>query len=169
MKHNYDKSKFLESLSGNPWISSVAKKTGISRATIYRWMKDNPDFKRAVVETIKLGHSHVGEMAEIGLAKKIQEGYWPAIKFELEHTNPRYVPKRSEYVFPPNHIHYDGSDRCERCGRLSSEVETERKERVQQTHETLTKLATSKTAKDKKEVEKLLKQVLEDSKKRKKQ
>lgn len=164
MKHSCDKSKFIEILRENPWISFASKKSGISRATIYRWMKDSPDFKVQIDTAMKAGVSQLGEIAEMGLAKKIKEGNFNAIKYYLAHNNQRYVPKRSEYVFPPDHTHYDEPDRCERCGRISAMKEAEIKEKFRKIDEAFKRLSNSKTKKSKQEWERLLKSTLENGK-----
>ncbi len=136
MKRSYDKSKFLEALTESPWISSASKKSGISRATVYRWMKDIPDFKRAVENAIKMGNSKIGEMAEMGLVKKINEGHFPAIKYYLDHTNSKYIPKRSIYI-PPVSEHKHSRERCELCGRISISKEKEEEESNKKINEAL--------------------------------
>jgi hypothetical protein len=136
MRHNYDKSKFLEILTENPFIIFACKKTGISRATIYRWIKENPDFKRAIDEAMKSGDSKIGEMAEMGLVKKINEGYFPAIKYRLDHTNSKYIPKRSIYV-PPESEHNYINGRCKGCGRRPASIEKEEEDNLRKINEEL--------------------------------
>lgn len=156
MKSRFVQTKFLEALGENPWISFACKKAGVSRATIYRWMKDIPDFKRAVDSAIKTGILQLGEMAEMGLAKKIKEGSWPSIKFYLEHRNPKYIPKRSVYVSPPEHIHSDDG-RCERCGRFPASKEAEMRRTMENINKELKRIANPKTKEDRQEIDNLMK------------
>lgn len=166
MKHTYDKSKFLEILRENPWVSFAAKKSGISRATIYRWMKDNPEFKRAVELSTNAGVSQLGEIAEMGLVKHIKEGNLNAIKYYLAHNIQRYVPKRSEYVFPPNHLHYGDSERCESCGRLSATREAEKRELRQKINKGIENFLGPDPKESKEKIQNLLNKIVEDGRKR---
>ena len=168
MKHSYDKSKFLEILRENPWIVFASKKSGISRATIYRWMKDNPDFQHEVEIATKAGNSQLGEIAEMGLVKNIKEGNLNAIKFYLTNTNPRYVSKRSEYILPPEHHHYDNPDRCELCGRLSVLKDAEIREKFKKMEKEIKELSNDKTDSGKNKVDTLIRSVLKNSQKNRK-
>ena len=139
MRHNYDKSKFLEILTENPWISYACKKTGISRATIYRWKKENPDFKRAIDDAIKSGFLKIGEIAEMGLIKNINDGNLNAIKYYLSHNNPKYIPKRSIYVLPESEHNFING-RCKNCGRRPTSIEKEEKENIKEINRELEEL-----------------------------
>ncbi|MDD5721104.1 MAG: AlpA family phage regulatory protein [Candidatus Pacebacteria bacterium] len=166
MKHNYEKSKFLEILRESPWISFASKKTGISRATIYRWMKDSPEFRREVNVAMKAGVSQIDEIAEMGLAKKLKEGYFPAIKFHLINNNPKYAPKRN--IDPPPlfvHQHNDESEVCELCIRVAVEKENKEQEMKQRIKAEVTRLSNPKA---KKEKDALMKSILKNARERNK-
>jgi hypothetical protein len=60
--------------------------------TFYRWRKDDLDFRERTDHAIALGLNKFAEHAESKLAKKVDEGYFPSIKFFLEHNHPRYKP-----------------------------------------------------------------------------
>lgn len=49
-----DKARVLEVAKNTLSITGVAAKTGISRATIYRWEQEDPEFKKSLEETILL-------------------------------------------------------------------------------------------------------------------
>ena len=117
MKSRFLRGKFLEVLSETPLINHACKKIGISRATMYRWLKDNPEFKNAVEEVLTIGRENVSDIAEGKLMKMIHEGNYKAVRFYLENNNARYMPKRTLFVPPPKHLHdLEPGDICEVCG-----------------------------------------------------
>lgn len=79
-----------------PVISVVCEKMNISRATIYRWIDDDPDFKELKDEVLKKGREVVNDLAESKLISKIQDGDNWANKFWLENNCRRYM-KRDKY------------------------------------------------------------------------
>jgi hypothetical protein len=98
MAHNGDDTKiFLENLKQMPFIQVACKNTSISRATIYRWMKDNDRFRRKVQKAIKTGREGLIEIAEIALVKKFRSGDMNAIKFFLQHNSKQYRTKMLVY------------------------------------------------------------------------
>ena len=90
-----ERSAFLKLLADSPFVDHAAKQTGIARSTIYRWIKDNPEFRKAVEKAKKGGRVHMVELGEIMLLKKVKEGEVGAIKFLLTHNSKRYRPKRA--------------------------------------------------------------------------
>lgn len=157
MKHNYEKFKFLEILRENPWISFAAKKSGISRSTIYRWMKDDPELRRAIDEAQKAGSSQLDEMAEMGLVKKIKEGHFQAIKYYLDRNNPKYMTKPNIYV-PPPHVHTHSTDAkvCKICIHTAIEQGVIEKEMKEHINKEIERLAHPKTEKDREDYKKLI-------------
>lgn len=168
MKHSYDKSKFLEILGENPWISFASKKSGISRATIYRWMKDSPEFRHAIDLAMKSGNSQLDEIAEMGLTKKIKEGHFQAIKYYLDRNNPKYMTKPNIYVSPPHiHEHSADAEACEICIRVAIEKEVKAREMKAGIRKEIERLANPKTEKDKEDKKNLFKKIEEIGRNRK--
>ena len=95
---NEERSAFLKLLADSPFVDHAAKQAGIARSTVYRWMKDNPEFRKAVEKAKKGGCVHMVELGEIMLLKKVKEGDVSAIKFLLTHNSKRYRPKRAEFA-----------------------------------------------------------------------
>ena len=93
---NDERSAFLKLLADSPFVDHAAKQAGIARSTVYRWMKDNPEFRKAVEKAKKGGRVHMVELGEIMLLKKVKEGDVSAIKFLLTHNSKRYRPKRAD-------------------------------------------------------------------------
>lgn len=92
-----EKSRLIQLLSETPFTNHACKKVGISRATFYRWKKDNPDFRKSVDKALHDGRTNLIEVAEAMIAKKVKEGESWAIKFFLTHNSKTYAPKRPTY------------------------------------------------------------------------
>lgn len=95
-----ERSKIIEILSENPSIHYACRKVGVARATHYRWMKDNADYRTAISRALKNGRQLWNENAEAVLLKKVREGNMRAVTFYLTHNDARYIPKRSIYSEP---------------------------------------------------------------------
>jgi hypothetical protein len=90
MKKQRIKKIFLESLSKNPIVKRVCEKHGISRQTVYRWREEDPDFASEMDVVVSEYEKDVTDMAYLQFVRKIGEGLWPAIKYELMSQHPRY-------------------------------------------------------------------------------
>lgn len=84
-----NRKKFLEELKVNPNVSRTCKKTGIARATYYRWL-ENKDFASAVSVASPRGQDNMNDFVEDRLTQLIQNGSLGAIKFYLSHNHPKY-------------------------------------------------------------------------------
>ena len=93
MKTGHDKERFLKILEDHPYIGLAAKKAGISRASVYRFKKSDPGFKKKVEEALELGSTINGEIAESQMMKLVRTGHFGATKFVLERTNRKYMIK----------------------------------------------------------------------------
>lgn len=118
MRKKYDKSKFIKTLEEAPFVSYAAKKSGIARATIYRWKKENPEFRLAMEKALNSGRDQLGEIAEMALIEKIKSKDMTAIKFYLQHNNEKYRPVRTAYV-PPNNM-IESEKHCPVCEQVKA-------------------------------------------------
>lgn len=100
-KHNDTRAKTIQMIAEMPFVNQACKKAGISRATFYRWKKDNPEFREGVKKALSEGRENIAEIAEVMLMKRVRDGDMNAIKFTLNHNSDRYKPKRAAYPFPP--------------------------------------------------------------------
>jgi hypothetical protein len=116
MKKKYERSKFIKTLEDAPFVSYAAKKVGISRATIYRWMNSNQEFREAVNVALDSGRNHVGDIAEMSLVELIKSKNLAAIKFFLQHNNRRYLPMRTGFIPPPQPKPLANGETCGACG-----------------------------------------------------
>ncbi|MEK7597202.1 MAG: hypothetical protein AAB441_00985 [Patescibacteria group bacterium] len=99
MKTNYPKIidrqdrlklEFLERFKKTPIIQVVCEKTGISRTTYYRWIKEDPIFYQRYLEAEKEGREFMNDGMESTLIQQARAGNTTALIFYMKHNNPRY-------------------------------------------------------------------------------
>lgn len=86
-----DKAKFLENLKKVPVIQVVCERTGVSRATYYRWFNNDAVFKDAALAAIEEGEDFISDKSEAQLLALIGEKNLPTVKFWLQHHRPKYA------------------------------------------------------------------------------
>jgi len=86
--------KILEYLAESGNVSYACKRVGISRETYYRW-RDEESFAVASDTAIRDGKEFVNDLAHTKLMQSIQEGYFPAVKFQLSNCHDDYHPKKT--------------------------------------------------------------------------
>lgn len=87
------KSILLEQFKKTPVIEVACKKVGVSRATYYRWCKDDPEFAQESEFAINEGSQVVNDMAESKLISAIKDGNMTGIIFWLKNHHKQYSPK----------------------------------------------------------------------------
>ena len=90
MKKNKKTNEFLDELKKIPIIQIACEKVGISRNSIYRWRKEDEDFRRAMEQAMVEGEALVNDMSESQVLTLIKEKTWSAISFWLKHHHPNY-------------------------------------------------------------------------------
>lgn len=120
MRSKYERSKFIKILEEAPFVSYAAKKVGISRASIYRWQKNDPEFKMAINRALNSGRDQLIDVAEMALIEKIKSKDMGAIKFFLQHNDIRYRPVRTTYVPPNNDDDITGVKHCPVCREVKA-------------------------------------------------
>ncbi len=90
MKKNKFQKIFLSELEKVPIVQVGCEKTNLSRNTIYRWRKEDPDFAKKMDEAIFRGEALINDMGETQLLNLIKEKSWPALSFWLRHRNPKF-------------------------------------------------------------------------------
>lgn len=83
----------LEQLKKTPIIQIACEKTGVSRATFYRWKSDDKEFSEAVEVALREGSELVNDMAESQLMAAIKDRNFNAIAFWLRNNHPKYSAK----------------------------------------------------------------------------
>ena len=88
------KAALLEQLKKTPIVQLACERIGITRATFYRWKKDNdPEFAKALEDSLLEGKLLVNDVAESQLMAAIRERNMTAIVFWLKHHHPSYTTK----------------------------------------------------------------------------
>lgn len=90
MKKDKTADLFLEQLRKIPIVQVACEKVGISRNTVYRWRKEDPEFAKAMDEALTDGEAVVNDMSESQLLSKIKNGEWPPIAFWLRKRHPKF-------------------------------------------------------------------------------
>lgn len=93
-----DKQAVVEILKEMPIIQVVCKKAGISRATYYRWRKEDKNFLRQSEDAMAQGIEFINDMSESQLITLIKEKKMPAIAMWLRHNHARYGSKARSYA-----------------------------------------------------------------------
>lgn len=84
------KQALIEQLRKTPIVHIACEKTGIGRATYYRWRKEDKKFEKASDEALEEGSSFVSDIAESQLMSAIKDRNLTAIIFWLKHHHPQY-------------------------------------------------------------------------------
>jgi hypothetical protein len=100
-----DKQKFLDELESLPIVSVVCKRTGISKATIYRWIEDDAGFKKNYTRALKRGRETLVDHAESKLVKMADREHFGAVKMILEANSKRYYRPRKAMPAPSRDLH----------------------------------------------------------------
>jgi hypothetical protein len=85
-----DKQALIEILKEMPIIQIACRKAGISRATYYRWRKEDKGFLERSEKALAEGVEFINDMSESQLISLIRERSWPAISFWLRKCNPKF-------------------------------------------------------------------------------
>lgn len=85
--------KIVESLDRTPIVEVACSKVGINRATFYRWMQEDPVFKKDAEEALERGREKTNDVAESQLITSLKNGNMNAVKFWLSNNNTRYKRK----------------------------------------------------------------------------
>jgi hypothetical protein len=96
-----NKAKVIAALSEMPIIEAACKKADVSRATFYRWRKDDPEFEQNVDKAIQEGDDHVNGLAESMLINRIKEGHMPALRYWLNNRSDRFNYPKIQYKEQP--------------------------------------------------------------------
>ena len=76
-----------------PIIQVACEKSSVSRATYYRWLEEDPEFRTAAMEALNEGESFISDKSEAQLLSLIGEKHFGAIKHWLAHRHPAYSVK----------------------------------------------------------------------------
>ena len=88
------KENVLEEMKNIPILLMVCKKTNISRATIYRWLQTDAEFRKQYEKSKVQGSESVNDIAKLNLITKIKDGDFKAIVFWLTHRDKDFAEKK---------------------------------------------------------------------------
>lgn len=84
------KELLLEQLQRTPIIQIACEKVGVSRASLYRWKEDDPEFAKAVNKALTEGIAVVNDAAESQLLAGIKNANYTAVIFWLKNNHTNY-------------------------------------------------------------------------------
>jgi hypothetical protein len=84
------KEQFIELFKKTPIVQIVCERVGISRATYYRWQKEDSSFYTEIVKSEQEGRSFLNDAMESILIQKAKDGDTTALIFYLKNNHPRY-------------------------------------------------------------------------------
>lgn len=93
MKTDNNKEALIAQLKKTPIIQIACEKSGIGRATYYRWRKEDSDFDSKAEEALLEGSSLINDAAESQLISAIKDKNLTAIIFWLKHHHATYATK----------------------------------------------------------------------------
>lgn len=92
-KHNAVKNQLIEQLEKTPIVQIVCQKSQISRATFYRWKKEDEDFCSKADKAMCEGKKLINDYAESQVIAAIKEGNLTAAFYWLNHNHKSYANK----------------------------------------------------------------------------
>ncbi|MFH2062861.1 MAG: phBC6A51 family helix-turn-helix protein [bacterium] len=84
------KELLIEQLRRTPIVQIACEKVGVSRASFYRWRRDDPVFADEAENAVYMGVSLVNDLAESQLISGIRDRNMTAIIFWLKHRHRAY-------------------------------------------------------------------------------
>lgn len=91
MKKDRHKKLILEQLKKSPIAQVACNQIGISRATYYRWLREDKKFKKATDEAIKEGESLINDLSESQIISLIKDKNMQAIQLWLRTHHQKYT------------------------------------------------------------------------------
>lgn len=93
MKENKFKKQILEQLRKMPLIQVACEKSGVARASFYRWKQKDKVFAKEIDTAIAEGEAMITDMSEAQLITLIRDKNFQAIQLWLKHHHSSYTDK----------------------------------------------------------------------------
>jgi len=93
MKPMSQKEEVLEILRRTPIVQTACQKTGISRATFYRWKRESKTFAQQADKALAEGCDLINDLAESQLLTAIKNQNMTALMFWLRNRHSSYAEK----------------------------------------------------------------------------
>lgn len=97
-------------LEESPFPTIVARKLGINKSTVYRWMKKDQEFKYKVEDAIQRGRESMTEVVEGVTYTEAKKGNMQACRLILESNDKRYRKPRPVIPYDSPDERVDGID-----------------------------------------------------------
>ncbi len=88
-----EKETIIENLKRMPIIEIACNKSGVSRATYYRWKEQDVTFSQAVDKAQEEGEALIRDVAVSKIIKGINDDNLTAAMYWLNHRDPRFSNK----------------------------------------------------------------------------
>ncbi|QQR54593.1 helix-turn-helix domain-containing protein [Candidatus Peregrinibacteria bacterium] len=95
-KQDVRKEQLISQLGKMPIVRAACEKMGVSRATYYRWLRDDDEFREAAEKALQGGKDEVNDVAEAQLIKAIQSGNMTGIIYWLKNHHIDYNSKLAQ-------------------------------------------------------------------------
>lgn len=86
--------RFIGALEEYAFITVAAKRAGIARSTIYRWMEDDKVFATRCNDASRNARIQLNDIAEASLMSRVKDGHVPAIRYWLDNNHFLYRSNR---------------------------------------------------------------------------
>ncbi len=93
MKEKKSKKLILEHLRKMPLIQVACEKSGVARASFYRWKQKDKEFAKEVDTAIAEGEAMITDMSEAQLITLIRDKNFQAVQLWLKSHHPKYGNK----------------------------------------------------------------------------
>ena len=93
LKQERNKELVIKKLGQMPIVQVACSKTGISRASYYRWRKKDKEFRKQTDKAIYKGILFINDMAESQLISSIKDKHMTGIIFWLKNRHFAYTDK----------------------------------------------------------------------------
>lgn len=125
------KALLVEQLKKTPIIQIACEKSGVSRATYYRWRKEDPEFFKMADQAIRDGEALITDMSESQLISLIRDRNFPAIQLWLKHHHPQYTNRleiRGEITHSQKELTEEEKQMVEKALRLAMPQHEEKRQ-----------------------------------------
>jgi hypothetical protein len=82
--------ELIQELEKNYLLQPACSKLGLTRSAVYRWMKQDQEFGKAVRDSQLIGRRYMSDYTETKLFKNIERQDERAIEYWLKNNNERY-------------------------------------------------------------------------------
>jgi hypothetical protein len=93
MKENKSKKQILEQLRKMPLIQVACEKSGVARASFYRWKQKDKEFAKEINTAIAEGEAMITDMSEMQLISLIRDKNFQAVQLWLKSHHSKYGNK----------------------------------------------------------------------------